>query len=100
MNLRQKRKVYVTVIVDNRTDWPLGKEAIDWINKAVESSLTYEKFEQQCEVSVSIVSNEEIKQINHQFRKIDKATDEMCIRDRLYMNMKILEKENIQNGEL
>lgn len=65
----------MTVIVDNRTDWPLGKEAIDWINKAVESSLTYEKFEQQCEVSVSIVSNEEIKQINHQFRKIDKATD-------------------------
>ncbi|MBS4959733.1 MAG: rRNA maturation RNase YbeY [Clostridiales bacterium] len=65
----------MTVIVDNRTDWPLEKEAIDWINKAVESSLTYEKFEQQCEVSVSIVSNEEIKQINHQFRKIDKATD-------------------------
>lgn len=35
----------------------------------------YEEFDEDCEISVSIVDNEEIREINRQFRSIDRATD-------------------------
>ena len=38
-------------------------------------SLKFEDFDTQCEVSISIVDNSEIKNINKQFRHIDKETD-------------------------
>lgn len=65
----------MTILMDNRTEEVLSKELSDVIEKMIYQSLEYEKFEKPCEVSISIVDNEEIRQINHQFRNIDRATD-------------------------
>ena len=65
----------MNLLIDNRTDFILNDEFKNIIEKAVYESLKFENFNQNCEVSVSIVSNEEIKRINKQFRKIDKITD-------------------------
>jgi probable rRNA maturation factor len=45
------------------------------VKQAAAEALRYENFVEECEISVSIVDNEEIRQINRQFRNIDKATD-------------------------
>lgn len=45
------------------------------VKQAAAEALRYENFAEECEISVSIVDNEEIRQINRQFRNIDKATD-------------------------
>jgi len=65
----------VTILIDNRTEEVLSQELSEAIEKMIHESLRYEGFEKPCEVSVSIVDNEEIRQINKQFRGIDRATD-------------------------
>ncbi|WP_352399561.1 rRNA maturation RNase YbeY [Anaerotignum sp.] len=65
----------MTILIDNRTEEVLSQELFEAIEKMVHESLRYEGFEQPCEVSVSIVVNAEIRQINKQFRGIDRATD-------------------------
>ena len=45
------------------------------IRRAAAEALRYEEFDEDCEISVSIVDNEEIREINRQFRSIDRATD-------------------------
>lgn len=65
----------MTVLIDNRTEELLAAELEDAIRKAAAESLKYEAFDEDCEISVSIVDNEEIRQINKQFRNIDRATD-------------------------
>ncbi|MBQ3615009.1 MAG: rRNA maturation RNase YbeY [Anaerotignum sp.] len=76
-NLRKKieRKKTVNLLIDNRTEELLSAELEDAIQKAAAESLKYEAFDENCEISVSIVDNEEIRQINKQFRNIDRATD-------------------------
>jgi probable rRNA maturation factor len=61
--------------MDNRTEEALSLELSQGIEKIIYDSLAYEGFAKPCEVSVSIVDNEEIRQINKQFRGIDRATD-------------------------
>ena len=41
----------------------------------MEATLAYEEVDDHCEVSVTFVDNEEIREINRQFRNIDRATD-------------------------
>ena len=41
----------------------------------VRESLRYEGFSEACEVSISVVDDDEIHQINKQFRRIDRPTD-------------------------
>lgn len=45
------------------------------IKKSVEETLKFEGFDGDAEVSVTFVDNEEIKEINKEFRDIDKETD-------------------------
>lgn len=45
------------------------------IRRGVEATLAYEEIDDHCEVSVTFVDNEEIREINRQFRNIDRATD-------------------------
>ena len=45
------------------------------IRRSVKATLTYEEIDDHCEVSVTFVDNEEIREINRQFRNIDRATD-------------------------
>lgn len=65
----------MTILIDNRTEENFPAELEAAVCKAAEESLKYEGFEETCEISVSIVDNEEIRQINKQFRNIDRATD-------------------------
>jgi len=65
----------VTILIDNRTEEAFSLELSQTIEKIIADALTYEGFQKPCEVSVSIVDNEEIHQINKQFRDIDRATD-------------------------
>lgn len=65
----------MTVLTDNRTDWELSPEFEKLINDVALKCLEYEEFPTDCEISVSFVKPDEIKEINNQFRHIDKETD-------------------------
>lgn len=65
----------MTVVVDNRTEEVLAEEILTAMEKVVGISLSYEEFDEECEISISVVDNKEIQEINQQFRGIDSATD-------------------------
>ena len=65
----------MTLLIDNRTDFEITEEFEKLFNDVVKESLRYEEFDPECEVSLSIVSNDEIQEINKQFREIDAPTD-------------------------
>ena len=45
------------------------------IKKAIVTALRYEKFDRSAEVSVTVVDNEAIREMNREHREIDRATD-------------------------
>ena len=61
----------MTLLIDNRTDFDLSDEMQTLLARACKESL----FEPDCEIILSIVSDEEIHSINRQFRNIDSPTD-------------------------
>ena len=65
----------MTLLIDNRTNFELTDEIKETLEKVCLKSLQYEEFNEDCEVSLSIVTNEEIHDINKQFRNIDSPTD-------------------------
>ena len=65
----------MTVYIDNRTTFEWDEKWNEIVKKAVRTSLDYEEFETECEISISIVTNDEIQKLNKEFRNIDKATD-------------------------
>lgn len=65
----------MTIWIDNRTSQDISEEYLEAIRQTAEESLRYEAFEESCEISVSLVDNEEIQSINQEFRGIDKPTD-------------------------
>jgi probable rRNA maturation factor len=62
-------------IEDACTNPSLDESAQRLIEKVVCTTLQYEKIEEPCYVSVTIVDEEEIKDINREHRNIDKVTD-------------------------
>ena len=65
----------MTLLIDNRTNFELTDEIKEMLEKVCLKSLQYEEFNEDCEVSLSIVTNDEIHDINKQFRNIDSPTD-------------------------
>lgn len=65
----------MTIWIDNRSSEPFPQELAQAVEKMIIGTLEYEGFQRPCEVSVSIVEDAEIRQINRQFRDIDRATD-------------------------
>lgn len=65
----------MTLLIDNRTDFELTDEIKEMLEKVCLKSLQYEEFNEDCEISLSIVMNDEIHDINKQFRNIDSPTD-------------------------
>ncbi len=64
------------LIIDNRQDkFEIEKELIKKIEDIINECLDYEDFENDYEVSLSFVENSEIKELNKNFRGIDKVTD-------------------------
>lgn len=65
----------MTLLIDNRTNFELTDEIKETLERVCLKSLQYEEFNEDCEVSLSIVTNDEIHDINKQFRNIDSPTD-------------------------
>ncbi len=65
----------MTLLIDNRTDFELTDEIKEMLENVCLKSLQYEEFNEDCEISLSIVTNDEIHDINKQFRNIDSPTD-------------------------
>lgn len=73
---QKKKDVIHQIEINNEQDkinWTDSNDKV--IEKAVFAALDYENVQCSCEVSISIVDNENIREINNQFRKIDKETD-------------------------
>lgn len=67
-------KVKVNISINQKgIKLPTGARLL--IRKACNATLKYENFEGDSEVDVSIVGDEKIREINNEFRNIDKATD-------------------------
>ena len=66
----------MTVLIDNRQSYEnIDKETEDLIGKLVDAVLEYENCTDDFEVSISFVSNEEIMDLNREYRGIDAVTD-------------------------
>jgi probable rRNA maturation factor len=66
----------IDVLFDNRQDiMEITEEHMLEIEKAVKAVLKVEKCEGDFEVSVSFVSNDEIRELNREYRNVDSETD-------------------------
>ena len=65
----------MTLLSDNRTEEIISEEIMAAVEKVAYETLVYNEFDTECEVSLSFVSDEEIQEINKNFRDMDKATD-------------------------
>ena len=66
----------VDILYDDRQDiMKINDENIEAIKKTVETCLETEGLDGNYEVSVSYVTNEEIKELNRQYRNVDSETD-------------------------
>lgn len=93
----------MTILIDNRTNWELEKEYEKAIDLAIKESLLFENFEKECEISISIVDNEEIQQINQQFRNINRPTDVLSFPQLTFEEdekMEVNEKGEILLGDI
>lgn len=87
----------MTVLIDIRTEgFPVELEQV--IEKIAGDSLRYEGFSENCEISVSIVDNEEIREINRQFRAIDRPTDVLSFPQLTFAEGEIPDQN--ENGEI
>ena len=87
----------MTVLIDIRTEgFPEEMEAV--MEKITLDSLKYEGFHEECEISISIVDNEEIHQINKQFRGIDRPTDVLSFPQLTFEEGEIMDRN--EKGEV
>ena len=68
------------------------------MEKITLDSLKYECFQEECEISISIVDNEEIHQINKQFRGIDRPTDVLSFPQLTFEEGEIMDRN--EKGEV
>ena len=65
-----------TVYINNDQDkLPVSAALRGLVRRAVNASLRYEDFLRPCEVSVTFIDNEKIRQLNRDYRQIDAPTD-------------------------
>ncbi len=66
----------IEVLFDNRQDFmEITEENMKAIEKAIASTIEVEEAEGNFEVSVSFVTNEEIRELNRVYRNVDQETD-------------------------
>ena len=64
------------IYIDNRQDnYEITKEIEDLVEKVILESLNVEGLNDNYEISLSFVEDEEIRQLNKDYRGIDKSTD-------------------------
>jgi probable rRNA maturation factor len=82
------------IILENRQDKiNLEDELIDKLNDIIIECLHYEGYDDDYDVSLSFVDNKEIRELNREFRGIDKETD--------VLSFPLLDDEfNVELGEV
>lgn len=65
----------MNILFDNNTEYIFDENKMNIFSSVIKESLSYENFSDNTEISVSIVTNAEIKEINKKFRNMDKETD-------------------------
>lgn len=83
------------ILFDNSTDFDFNQKYMDLINNVIIESLRYEGFSNNCEISFSLVTNDEIHEINKKFRGIDRPTDVLSFPLIDFENEEIPSDENI-----
>jgi probable rRNA maturation factor len=65
-----------SILIENEQDKiQADEELINAIRRTILSCLEFEGFDTPCEINVTLTDNDNIKDINRQFRNIDAATD-------------------------
>ena len=65
-----------TVYIQNdQQKLPVTQKLRGLVRRSVNAALKYEDFQRPCEVSVTFTDNEKIRELNAQYRSIDRATD-------------------------
>ena len=72
MNRKLSMKIYYENAQDKQ---PLTYKMKMLVRAAIEKTLDYEQYGNDCEVSVTFTDNKQIRALNKQFRNIDRATD-------------------------
>lgn len=65
----------MTLYFDNETDYPMGASLEKLMEDAIHAVLKMEQIPENVEVSLSFVSDEQIKELNSEYRQKDKKTD-------------------------
>lgn len=65
----------MNILFENNTDFNFDLSKRQLLNTVIEETLKYENFTQDVEISLIIVTNDEIQKINSKFRNIDRPTD-------------------------
>lgn len=65
----------MTIYIENESDIKLNIPYRKIIEDSINLSLDFEKVPYECEISVTIVDDERIHEINKKFREIDRSTD-------------------------
>lgn len=60
---------------DTQDKLRVDDELQELVTRVVDTALQYEEFNKKAEISVLFVDNEQIREINNDFRQIDSATD-------------------------
>ena len=72
----------VTVgFVNEQKDMPIGANEKKVIREAINETLLLEEFDRTCEVSVAVVGESKIRELNGQFRNVDAVTDVLSFPD-------------------
>ena len=67
--------------VNEQKDMPIGTEQKKVIREAIKQTLMLEEYERSCEISVAVVDESKIKELNAEFRGVDKVTDVLSFPD-------------------
>lgn len=67
-----KTRIYLT---NDQDRIHMEPKDLNLIKSAIRNTLKFEKFQRNCEVSVTLVDNEAIRTINREQRQIDRVTD-------------------------
>lgn len=83
------------LIIDNRQEkFEIKEDLIKAVENIINECLDYEDFDNDYEVSLSFVESDEIKELNKNFRNIDKVTDVLSfpLFDEDYDEVELFEK--------
>ena len=73
--MKKKGKENMLLIENEQNSHEFTKELEDLIRLVCDKALSYEGFEEDAQISVTIVDNEQIQEINKEHRDIDAPTD-------------------------